>query len=46
MNVSIVYGMVLTGDIVECLCNGFDSGCLECIRNGFDRGNCVVFTEW
>ena len=29
-----VYGMLLTGDSVECL------------RNGNDRGNCGVFAEW
>jgi len=29
-----VYGMVLTGESVECL------------RNGIDRVMCGVFTEW
>ena len=29
-----VYGLVLTGEGVECL------------SNGTDRGKCVVFTEW
>jgi len=33
-NVCSVHGMLLIGEIVECL------------RNGNDRGKCGLFTEW
>jgi len=41
-----VYGMVLTGESVECLRNCTDSGSAERLGNCIDRGMCVVFTEW
>jgi len=39
------YGMLLTGESVECLRNGTDRGSVEFLRNGTDRGKCGVFTE-
>jgi len=43
--VGCVYGMVKTGESVECLRSGIDRESEQCSRNGINRGMCGVFKE-